>query len=492
MSQLIEQTQALLAEAEKVFSSSAQACRDVVAAQQRFDGPLRVAIAGRVKAGKSTLLNALVGDRLAPTDTSECTKVVTWYRNGDGYGVDLYAKKADAPVRALFSREDSAIDIDLGGRTPTEVDKLVVTWPSKRLARLTLIDTPGVDTLSTQLEKKTFDFLDPQDTDTPADAVLYLMKHIHASDISLLEAFHDNAASQPNPVNAVAILARADEIAGGRVDAMASARKIAKRYGDDKKLRRLVQLVLPVAGLLAETAATMTEREFGWLQALAETPTRELEPHLLSVDRFVEADPGTPLTSLERKELLDRFGLYGIRQALAMLRSQSVSTSSALAQALSERSGVETLRQALETLFVGRAEVLKARSALLCVERLCAENPHIDGVDWLSAETERIVSNAHPFNELAAIAALRAGWLQGKEADLRSLEQVLGSSGTELWQRLELDQDATDEQITAQLSAALTKWRRLAENPLVSHDLVSAIRVAVRSLEGALAGLNRL
>ena len=32
----------------------------------RFDEPLRVAIAGKVKAGKSTLLNALVGEEIAP------------------------------------------------------------------------------------------------------------------------------------------------------------------------------------------------------------------------------------------------------------------------------------------------------------------------------------------------------------------------------------------------------------------------------------------
>ena len=51
-------------------------------ARARLHGPLRLAIAGKVKAGKSTLLNALLGEELAPTDAGECTKIVTWYAEG--------------------------------------------------------------------------------------------------------------------------------------------------------------------------------------------------------------------------------------------------------------------------------------------------------------------------------------------------------------------------------------------------------------------------
>ena len=36
----------------------------------RLDEPLRVALAGSLKAGKSTLLNALVGQDIAPTDAT--------------------------------------------------------------------------------------------------------------------------------------------------------------------------------------------------------------------------------------------------------------------------------------------------------------------------------------------------------------------------------------------------------------------------------------
>ena len=85
--------------------------------RDRLDEPLRVAVAGRVKAGKSTLLNALVGERLAPTDAGECTRVVTWYQDGHTYQVMAHPEDG-APRQLRFTRDDGVIDIDLGGLTP--------------------------------------------------------------------------------------------------------------------------------------------------------------------------------------------------------------------------------------------------------------------------------------------------------------------------------------------------------------------------------------
>ena len=67
---------------------------------RRLDEPLRVAIAGKVKAGKSTLLNALVGEQVAPTDAGECTRVVTWYRDGTTPRIVLHPRTGTPPAAA--------------------------------------------------------------------------------------------------------------------------------------------------------------------------------------------------------------------------------------------------------------------------------------------------------------------------------------------------------------------------------------------------------
>src|SRR5690606_8014064 len=135
------------------------------------------------------------------------------------------------------------------------------------------------------------------------------------------------------------VLSRADEIGVGRLDAMASARKIAARMATDPNVRRVVQTVVPVAGLLAETAATLTEAEVRRLRTVAELPPAEAEPLLLSTDRFLTMKPELGLTDLEREELLGRFGLFGIRLATTLLRRHVATTATELATQLTERSG---------------------------------------------------------------------------------------------------------------------------------------------------------
>lgn len=485
---VINRTRAALARAMDVYAGTEDAVR-LAAVKDRLDEPLRVAVAGRVKAGKSTLLNALVGERMAPTDAGECTKIVTWYRDGHTYEVLGYPR-GGSPRQLRFTRDDGALEVDLGGLAPTDVDRLVVTWPSQSLRTATLIDTPGIGSLTEQVAKRTWELLAASEEETPTDAVLYLMKHLHPQDVEFLRAFHDTEVSQPNPVNAIGVLSRADEIGAGRIDAMSSARRIANRLRADGGVRRVVQTVVPVAGLLAETAVTLTEAEVQWLRKIADLSAREAEDLLLSADRFVSDRPELGVTSLEREQLLNRFGIYGVRLGSTLLRRGVVSTATELARELAERSGLDELRGVLASLFFERRDTLKSRSALLALDALTRVAPR-PGSDRVAAEVEGIIASAHPFNELRILSALRAGWVSGKPEVLEELEHVIGGGGTTIASRLSLQPGAPPDELTAAATRALTRWQQRAENPLTSHELAMAARVAIRSCEGMLADLAR-
>lgn len=484
---LSERTAQLVAHAQAVYRGTPDEPR-LNEVGQRLRSPLRVAVAGRVKSGKSTLLNALIGERLAPTDAGECTRVVTWYTDGHTYRVTVTLTDGSSrPVR--FDRDDDALDVDLAGLDPDRLERIDVMWPSRALRRCTLVDTPGIGSLSEQLSRRAWDLLADAEQETPADAVLYLMKHLHRDDLEFLADFHDTEVSRPHPVNAIGVLSRADEIAAGRLDAMDSAGRIARRLAADPDVRRVAQTVVPVAGLLAQTATTLTEHEVKQLRVVAEQPARVVELLLLSADRFVESEPGLGLTSLERMRLLDRLGLYGIRLAARTLRQSTGATASELARDLAAVSGLDGLHEVLGTLFLERSEVLKSRSALLAVEALTRRRP-VSGAAALAAETEQIMAGAHPFHELRVLSALRAGWVSAGPQVLADLERVVGGAGQSAVVRLGLPPEADSEAQRRAARQALLAWQCRAESPMSPRELVVASRVAIRSCEGLLADLD--
>lgn len=464
-----------------------EASNEITKICDRADEPLRVAIAGKVKAGKSTLLNALVGDELAPTDAGECTKLVTWYQHGLVYKVEAQMKTG-AREQVRFEREDGAIDVDLEGRDLDSVERLMVEWPVKTLKEMTLIDTPGIASLSTEISERSHSFLAPdEEKSTPSDAVIYLLRHLHATDVSFLHSFHEDEYAQPSPINCVAVLSRADEVAVGRLDAMTSASKIARRYGEDTRLRRLVQTVIPVAGLLAQAGTGLRELEFRRLVKLADCPESETEKLLLTADRFSNAETTSGIDEVARRALLGRLGLFGVRLAVNSIRHGDVTSTSAMATLMRDESGIDELRTTLLDVFGARRDTLKARSALLAIQRLAIEH---DTSSDLEGRIERTVAGAHEFTELRVLNEIRSGTLALRQEDSVDIERLLGGSGTSIERRLSLPEDSGPEKQKEAIIDAIARWRERAESPLSSPSLVTASRVAVRSCEGMFVSLN--
>lgn len=408
---------------------------DLRAARVRLHAPLRVAVAGKVKAGKSTLLNALVGEPLAPTDAGECTRVVTWYEHGSHYRVTVHP--VDGPTTSVpFRRGEHALHVDLDGYELDEVDRLTVAWPATALQALTLIDTPGIASQSATLSARTHALLTPERGVTQADAVCYLMRHLHAADEQFLEAFGDDDVASVGPMHAIGVLSRTDEIGGGRLSALEAGARIADRYRTDPQMRRLCQTVVPVAGLLAETAATLREDEYAALAALVAVDRAVLDPLLLSADRF-GGDADIDVDADARRALLARLGLFGVRLCMALIRGGQAPNAARLAAALRHRSGIDGLRETLATRFAARTDLLKARAALSALTDVLRTAPR-DDVDDVAAGIERIVAGTHAFAEARLLDALRAGTVDVDDAAAHDAERLLGGHGTTPAHRLGL------------------------------------------------------
>jgi hypothetical protein len=455
--------------------------------RRRLDLPVQVAIAGKIKVGKSTLLNALVGEELAPTNASECTRIVTWYRGSEVCQVTAvpYAGK---PHPIAFSR-NGALDVDLSGESADSLRWLTVDWPSERLRGMTLVDTPGIASLSTDLSQRTVAFLDPTNEDPgTVDAVIYLMRHMHTADVRLLESFHDHDLAQPNPVNCIAVLSRADEIGVCRLDAMKSARAIAERYISQPSIRRLVQDVVPVAGLLAQAAVSLREDDFRTLRALVAADVRSKSPVLGSIQELSaeQSEIDDVVDPAGRRALVERFGLFGVRWAMEWLSRAPDATATELSEALAKVSGLTDLREIVVQQISARSGLLKARSAMTALSRLVVAYP----VDGLAESLEALAAGAHELAELRLLNAMRLGGVPLKDDQLAEAETLLERSGQAPAARIGLPADADAAEVRRKLLASLDTWQRRAENPLSKKAVVDACRVVIRTYEGMLEELS--
>jgi hypothetical protein len=446
---------------------------------ERLESPLRVAVVGRVKAGKSTLLNAMIGERLAPTDFSECTRVVTWYR--DGLGHSVHADLVSGAVAELAApRRGTHLDIDLGGHSVEEISRLVVVRPSEALRRMTLIDTPGLGSTTDWLGERTLEQFASSGGPGPADAVIYLLRHLHEDDVSFLESFQ---AGTGDPTNSIAVLSRADEIGGLDDTFLREAQSVAERLAQGPQLRSLVHTVIPISGLLAETASTLTEDEFHNISTLARLSPEDLSVMCRTVDRFINRFGELDLSPAIRQQLLGRFGLFGIRIAATAVHMRTSTDSARLQQRLLRASRLDELTQLVERVFESRAEVLKARSALLMLRALLERDApeQTDALDRCDALLE-----APAFHELDYLAQLRAIDVTGKLSmitDLPLIATLLGEQGSAPWQRLDLAQDASAAELNQAALDRLGRLRRLRADPRLRGPLRPLVDAAITAAE---------
>jgi len=345
-----------------------QAAAQLTSVREALDAPLRVALAGRVSSGKSTIVNALVGQRVAATDIGECTRVVTWFHYGAPERATL--TRRNGTTAALSLTAEGTLPAHLG-EDPTAVERIDVWLSSQVLQQMTIIDTPGLASL-TGAGQVTEELL-AIDTDSRAaisfaDALVLVMAgDVHEDDVAVLDAFKDLLGGlATTSVNAIGALNKIDRIGGGRPDAVDIGIERAARLSG--VLRGLLAEVVPVVGLLAQTTecAALGDADMRALGALAQMDETGRSLLVLSVERFAGRDAEVSTTA--RKQLLDKMDITGVRAALDLLTSGHDVASTV--RELARRSGIQALREDLIRRFAHRVDALKAEWAIATLERL--------------------------------------------------------------------------------------------------------------------------
>ena len=119
------------------------------------NGVFRLLILGDLKRGKSTFLNALIGEKLLPSDVNPCTAILTILRYGEEKQVIVYFKGTRNPEYldlATFKQKytinpDEAKQLEQANVLAfPDVDYAVIEYPLPLLAQgVEIIDSPGLN-----------------------------------------------------------------------------------------------------------------------------------------------------------------------------------------------------------------------------------------------------------------------------------------------------------------------------------------------------------
>lgn len=121
---------------------------------------MRVAVIGELKAGKSTLINAIVGKEVAYTDVLEATAVVSEIFCGDEEQVTLHKKDGSSYEISDVSELNQMMQEYSYNKTASdELERVDIKVNQEVLKNIILVDTPGLLTITDRNEEATKSYL---------------------------------------------------------------------------------------------------------------------------------------------------------------------------------------------------------------------------------------------------------------------------------------------------------------------------------------------
>ncbi len=294
--------------------------------KSQVDQPCVLAIAGRVKAGKSSFLNALLGKDLAKVGTTETTATINVFRKGTPPDPNRPVLVVWANGRQTFETKeflDSLQGSDNATLRKAEgIKRLDFLLSDPIFDEVTLVDTPGTDAIVGEdgeaHQKVTEEYFnlrqrhsrETQEQTESADAVVYLIGQVaNASMQWFIQEFQAATNGNSSAMNAIGVMAKvdfSDEIIRQR-DELASSIAL--------KMQNELNTVVPVSAGVWRTLDDLRENNrLEWMQQKLRSLPQKAFDYLMRQEsaylstssvftRIFDSSKISPLTIDERKEL---------------------------------------------------------------------------------------------------------------------------------------------------------------------------------------------
>lgn len=511
-------------EVGKLLNNSIHLCKECGEAEEfyhilldmkkRLAMPLRVAVVGIMKAGKSTFMNALLGADIVDTGTTETTYTVCWFK---------YAKEKSLTICFDDGKEENAPFCDLAkwsNRLYKEqnpriehVKYIIIYYPSEVLKKIEFIDTPGLNSSYGKDEKNTKDFLalsgdaNTRREASNADAIIYAFNRtLNEKDSETLRSFL--AEQSVSPINSVGILTKADYLweVGEAALPIDRAREVSEHIMSDHMIKSMIYSILPVSAKPVEGYAQLTKEDFGVLEKISEKSYDELEALLFSAKDFEQSEKKFLQeigTKNQRKELMKKLSQYGIYEMVRLIKEGKKEEE--LKSVLEEKCGIRAVEEMLLNHFGNRTFLLKSnyifqhlRSYILWVKKSADKQGTVskslqNTCAMIELEINRIISSVHVLQELEALQLYYNGQIKFYDEDERKdFLCIMGENGRMPEQRLGMPMGSSVKELEIAARRKHDIWNGRAADFMRDNSYISMASIVARSYEYLYYHLNAL
>ena len=184
---------------------------DATRARANLDRPFIVALLGEFNAGKSSLVNCLVGANLAPVGVKPTTATLNTFRHGMGGVHVLYRSSSGRKTRQLSPTQLQPFLSTLSDEDAAQIDTVEIFLPEPHLQRFEWVDTPGLNAPRDAHELLTKRFM------SSADLVIWVLAAQQAAKASEVAVLSELFAAH-TPV--LALLNKIDQVEANDVQAI--------------------------------------------------------------------------------------------------------------------------------------------------------------------------------------------------------------------------------------------------------------------------------
>lgn len=420
--------------------------------QTRMNEPMQLAIVGRISSSKSTLVNAILGKgEIVRTHHEAETFNVSWLK----YGSD------DAPITVHFKTGQKQVverkewpewASHKGHQTlKTEVKYLEVTSSNEILKYINIIDTPGLDATSGVDSRNTIDFLK---TVNPDAVILMFTNSLSADTLKLIDDFQNSESSisfSLNPMNALGVLSKMDEnwdILKDNNPLISSEKAIARTLSSRSDVNKVLFRILPVSALMGLASVTITEEDINAFEQISKVDSKSLNRLFAGPDFFTNEYDFLDMPCNFRKELVEKYGLYGIYFCVRELQSNPDITMPELSRLLRQKSGFDAFIKLVTSHFGDRAQLLKAQRGVINLldsvnkDRIDADSQErMNIVDSVYAKILSIETDLHELKEWSFLLKIYEGKVSVDEDFKKEFLLISGENGYSVMSKLNVSED---------------------------------------------------